>query len=293
MTSIDPISTPSLDSGEPVVPDAALEIVADALEIDDDATVEEQLDAIAEIAVADATDNLQAASGSSETMPEDLLEELPTVIIDILDDSLQESDTQDDVGEALDGETEETRTSGEQEAIDDTFEDVTEGDALDVQVVVVRPGYSQRYITDDGQVLWFKLKRGEDFRLIETPSGERIMLVSNEISTEDLVDEVLNFVSEEIEDAAVENGVNVLDGFQDRFSAFFRRPILGDIQEFVSLYYQQILILDAVYAADTLDIRETKRLMDKLSLKEKLHPSKSLVGGYDSKIGGGRGSKPL
>ncbi|MEM8773854.1 MAG: hypothetical protein AAGF53_02410 [Pseudomonadota bacterium] len=223
-----------------------LDLLSNALGLDSTAFPEAQTDETSENVILNTSNGSIPDFDSDPAQTEELIEDFTIEVIDSIDEQLEDAETKETVGTQIDGETEASRSDREQVAIDETLDDVTEGDAFDIQVAVVRNGFHQRYVTEDGHTHWFRLEDGQSIQLIETANGERVLLVSADITPESLVDEVLRYVASEIEDAAVRNGVNVLTGFENKFISFLRRPVFGDVSEYVSLFYERILIIDAV-----------------------------------------------
>ena len=208
------------------------------------------------ISNANATDGTKsdALNGAKSTqiynVPEGgLAGDLANGAVDGLSDAIDDDEAQDDIATDLDGETDATRSPSESDAIDDTFDDIAEHDMLDFQVAVVREGYAYRFTTEAGVQVWFRLRENEGSRVFETPSGERILIVSQELTPDEIVDAVMGAFASVIEDTARSNGVNVLRDFQERFKGYFGGEILQVLlpllQQYVTLQATQTAIASA------------------------------------------------
>lgn len=227
-----------------------------------------------EVEVMDSLQDARQAEPTSILPVKDggIIDNVAEAIIDTTTDVLTNDDKKDDVAEVIDGATVDTRPDDQQDAIDETLDEVENG-AFDIQVATVRNGYVHEYTTAEGNRIWFKLRRGDDAHLIETPDGELILLLSRWVAPEDVQEIVTEAVTQYFQDLAESNGVNFLYGFEERFLSYLS-PFIDESVEAIFTDYQKALALVQVVETLSAEDRKEQLLSEKSNLQKQANGKK-------------------
>jgi len=131
-------------------------------------------------------------------------------------------------------------------------------DSLDVEVEVVEAdGQKDIVVTDDGGVVEVNLESGEGAALVTNSKGKNVLILADDLTPEELIDETSNAVTEIIGEVAEENGV-VVD-YEGLKAAISERG-----RAIVSAYLQEVAVpvfkFEAVLSQQARDEREDLEL---------------------------------
>lgn len=169
-------------------------------------------------------DSGQAGDAGDETVEiaaDDAIERVGQAILNETNGQLQSEDGREELGSDIDGLASGERTAGEARAIDDTLDDLDTEDTLDVDVIAVEAGEVETIMSDEGHVQSVTLGEAERSKLLDFSDGETVLLVADDLTVEEVIEEVVDTQTDLITEVAEDNGV-VVDAARLRAALFAR-----------------------------------------------------------------------
>ncbi|WP_299285129.1 hypothetical protein [uncultured Tateyamaria sp.] len=154
---------------------------------------------------ADADDTAVEVGGDS------VVEQIGEAVFRDTNDRLESEPDRAAFGSEIDGQLADNRTNGEQTAIDNTINDLDSNNRLDVEVIAVDEGTLETIATSNGDITEVYLNEGEGSRLVEVAPDEVVLIIADDLSIAETIDEAIEANVQLITEAAEENGVVVDD----------------------------------------------------------------------------------
>ncbi|MEM7526958.1 MAG: hypothetical protein AAF416_04680 [Pseudomonadota bacterium] len=171
--------------------------------------VAEQIDvAIASNAQPGTSNELPVDDGSVEVGGDDLIEIVGDEIFEDVDTLLDSEEGRDELGTLIDGQEPEERSPSEAAAIEQTLDDLDDADAFEVEVIAVDAGTVDTIQTAEGTLAEVYLSESEGTDLV-IAGDELVLLVDEDLTTEEVIEEVVDVNTTTITGVAENNGVLV------------------------------------------------------------------------------------
>lgn len=204
----------------------ANDLIGDTLNLFNDANHQQTTADEAEILESAGEESLEALRGNrnpkrfdsavdtggddSEVSDNDAAEGLSTAIIDETDVLLDTTEGREVLADGIDGQTEDTRSEQEAVAVGETLNQLDSEDALEITVEIVEADAGpELVVTEDGGVANVDLQEGEDSAVVIDSQGNRVLVLDDDLSLEEVVDETEDALVEVIGEVAEQNGVEV------------------------------------------------------------------------------------
>lgn len=110
------------------------------------------------------------------------------------------------IAQDIDGETAESRSEEQTTLLDRSFDELEQSGDLDVEVIVAQPGDTNILTTEDGEFVDASLTEGQDSKLVETSTGQTVLVIDEGLSEEEAVIEASDAVATIIKSVVEANG---------------------------------------------------------------------------------------
>ena len=171
---------------------------------------------------------------AAEVSGDDIVEQVGEAIFEDTNNRLENPDSREEFGSEIDGLEHDERTNGEQTAIDNTLAELETEETFDIEVIAVDSGTVETIETESGETADVYLGEDEGSRLIEVARDEVVLLLADDLSVSEAVEEVVEANAMLIIDVAESNGV-VVDRAGLSNALYFRSQTV--VQTLSRLYY--------------------------------------------------------
>lgn len=175
-------------------------------------------------------------TSDGDTLDDDAAENISSSIIDNTDNLLNTEPGREVLANDIDGNTPETRDDGETVAIEGTLDQLDEEETLDIEVAVVSAdGDPDTFVTDDGTVVYGNLHDGQNSAIVTDSAGNDVLLLADDLTVEEVVDETSDALTDVIGTVAEENGVEV--DYESLRAGIHQRAL-----EIAESYFQEVYV---------------------------------------------------
>ncbi len=167
----------------------------------------------------------EAEEGSAESEDNTEVASISTAVVSTVSRRLDNAEGRATLATDIDGKTNSERSMSEQIAIGNALNRLDGLDGLGIRVQTVAPGETETVTTNTGAVVEVNLAAGEDSQIQTTASGETILVLATDLSTEQVIETTISAVADVIEQVAENAGVDVVESleaalFEESFEVF-------------------------------------------------------------------------
>jgi hypothetical protein len=156
----------------------------------------------------DISEDIAEAAESEEPIKEivTVAEETAEDVIEAVVDLVAEPEGRVALSDAIDGKSVETRSDEQADALDQSFDQLQNGNDLKIEVLTAEPEETRLLETDHGEFVDASLEEGEDAKLVETASGQKVLVLDEDLTAEQAELATKEVLAEIIGETVEENG---------------------------------------------------------------------------------------